>query len=299
MKILVTGATGMVGKELVSSFINNGHQVSRILRKGVPASSDIVWDFTFPVPNTQQFDGFDAVVHLAGESIAEGRWNEAKKKRIRDSRVIATSNLCRILASVPHPPKLFISASAIGYYGNRGAEVLTEASGPGNEFLSDVCVEWENAALAIKNKGARVVHLRFGVILSGKGGALKKMLPPFKAGVGGKLGSGDQYMSWVALPEIVMIVNFVLTNEKVEGPVNVVAPEVVTNSQYTKALGRALKRPTLFPMPAFAARLAFGEMADALLLSSTRVDPKRLRDEGYSFRWPGIDAALKDVLTSK
>jgi len=243
-------------------------------------------------------DGFDAVIHLAGESIAEGRWNEEKKKRIRESRVKGTKLLGDALANVSRPPKSLIGASAIGYYGNRGDEILTETSAPGDGFLADVCVEWEKATQLATEKGIRVVNTRFGIILSPEGGALAKMLTPFRMGVGGKIGTGKQWMSWIALDDVVEGVMYALTNESLRGPVNFVAPNPVTNAEFTKTLGRVLSRPTFFPVPAFAARVAFGEMADALLLSSQRVAPTRLKAGGYQFSYSELRSALSHLLAS-
>ncbi|RPI84999.1 MAG: TIGR01777 family protein, partial [Planctomycetaceae bacterium] len=235
----------------------------------------------------------DAVVHLAGENIAGGRWTPARKGRIRDSRVKGTRMLCDALAQLATPPKVFVSASAIGYYGNRGDEVLSETSPPGSGFLADVCRDWESAVEPLKNKGTRIVNLRFGVILSAKGGALAQMLTPFKLGVGGILGNGRQYMSCLSLDDAVGIIRFALENDSLRGPVNAVCPQPVTNLEFTKALGRTLHRPTIIPLPAFAARLALGELADALLLASARVVPDRLQAAGYSFRHADVESALK------
>jgi uncharacterized protein (TIGR01777 family) len=243
-----------------------------------------------------RLDGFDAVVHLAGENIAAGRWTESVKERIRKSRVDGTQLLSRALARLKQPPRAVVQASAVGFYGNRGDESLTESSPRGQGFLPAVCVAWEAAAEPAEKQGIRVVFLRFGVILSRKGGALKKMLLPFRLGVGGVIGDGSQYMSWITLDDAVAAIQHALSTEGLRGPVNVVSPQPVTNRGFTRTLGRALGRPTVFPMPAFAARLAFGEMADALLLSSQRVLPDRLLGSGYSFRHPDLEPALRHVL---
>ncbi|MDE0892996.1 MAG: TIGR01777 family oxidoreductase, partial [Planctomycetota bacterium] len=236
------------------------------------------------------------VVHLAGESIAEGRWNEAKKARIRDSRVAGTRALCEAMASMAEKPKVIVCASAIGYYGDRGDAVLTESASYGEGFLPDVCRQWEDAAEPARAAGIRVVSLRIGVILSKEGGALSKMLLPFSLGVGGKIGAGTQYMSWVSLVDLVSIARFAIDDERLSGAVNAVAPGAVTNLEFTKALGRALKRPTLFPLPAFVARLALGEMADDLLLASIRVEPALLKECGFQFGHSEINGALGAVL---
>jgi uncharacterized protein (TIGR01777 family) len=240
-------------------------------------------------------EGFDVVVHLAGENIASGRWTGEKKRAIRESRVKGTSLLSESLARLSRPPSLFLSASAIGYYGDRGDELLTEKSAPGEGFLPSVCIEWENATKPAVEKGIRTVHTRFGIILDRDEGALAKMLPPFKMGIGGKIGDGKQWMSWIALDDVVNGLKFLMTDASTFGPVNFVAPNPVTNADFTKALGRVLSRPTLFPVPAFGVRFAFGEMADALLLSSQKVEPTVLQERGFSFTWPTLEPALKQI----
>ncbi|HYY41835.1 MAG TPA: TIGR01777 family oxidoreductase, partial [Pyrinomonadaceae bacterium] len=240
--------------------------------------------------------GHDAAVHLAGEPIAAGRWTDAKKQRIRESRTLSTRLLAETLARLQTQPRVLVCASAIGYYGDRGAEVLTEASAPGQDFLSDVCREWEAAAEPARAAGLRTVHLRFGVVLSKEGGALAQMLTPFQLGIGGQIGNGRHYMSWLALDDAVGMIEYALADEKLAGAVNAVAPQPVTNSEFAKTLGRVLGRPTLLPMPAFALRLALGEMAKALLLSSARVEPARLQAAGYQFKYPQLEGALRHVL---
>jgi uncharacterized protein (TIGR01777 family) len=272
--------------------------VVRLVRsKSANPSKELVsWDPTRNQIDAAGLQGIEAVVHLAGESIASGRWNAERKARIRNSRVIGTRLLAETLAKLPTPPQVFACASAIGFYGDRGDEVLSESSAPGIGFLPEVCREWEVACQPLKGVGTRVVNLRFGVVLSRQGGALKQMLLPFQMGAGGILGNGRQYMSCISLNDAVGVIQFVLQNGSVEGPVNVVCPQPVTNYEYTKALGKVLHRPTIFPVPGFAARLAFGEMADALLLSSARVVPERLTAAGYSFRDPSIEEALRSAL---
>ena len=298
MQVLVSGASGLVGSALLPALASAGHQVGRLVRAGAgPAGpSDVSWDPAGERIDEARLAGFDAVVHLAGENIASGRWTERVKERIRKSRVDGTQLLSRALARLERPPKAVVQASAIGYYGNRSDQVLTESSPRGQGFLPAVCVAWEAAAEPAEKRGIRVVFLRFGVILSPKGGALKKMLPPFRLGVGGVIGEGTQYMSWIALDDAVGAVLHALSTERLRGPVNAVAPQPVTNQGFTKTLGRVLGRPTVFPMPAFAARLAFGEMADALLLASARVVPDRLKGTGYKFRQPDLEPALRHLL---
>lgn len=301
MKIIVTGATGLIGSALVPALIADGHSVTCLVRgnKSVlshPGTTSARWNPETGEIDANALESHDAAVHLAGESIAEGRWTDEKKRRIVESREKGTRLIAETLAALNLRPKVLVSASAIGYYGDRGAETLDEGSSSGKDFLSDVCRRWEAAADPARAAGIRVVHPRIGVVLSSEGGALGKMLTPFKMGVGGKIGSGEQYMSWVALDDVVGVIKLALKDDSLEGAVNTVAPGAVTNAEFTKVLGGVLGRPTLFAVPAFAARLAFGEMADELLLSSTRVEPKRLRATNYQFAYPQLEAALRHVL---
>lgn len=295
MKILVSGSTGLIGSELVSFLNRQGNQVVRLVRRP-PAGDEIQWEATAGGMESGKLEGFDAVVHLAGDPIAQGRWTPAKKARIRDSRVQGTQLLAESLAQLTKPPKAFVCASAIGYYGDRGDELLTEESSPGNSFLGKVGQEWEQASQPAAQKGIRVVNLRFGIVMSPKGGALKMMLPPFRMGAGSPLGSGRQTMSWVSLEDVVGAIHHALTHESLRGAVNVVAPNPVTNLQFTKTLGKVLRRPTLFPVPAFAVRLLFGEMADEALLASTRVAPMKLKATGFSFKHPELEGMLRAML---
>src|SRR5215218_3891349 len=291
MKVIVTGSTGLVGRALVRSLFADGHEVTRLVRGDsqgfrAPGTAAVHWDPERGEIDARALEGHDAAVHLAGEPIAEGRWDDEKKRRIRESRVKGTSLLAGAL----------VSASATGFYGDRGAEILREESASGGVFLSEVCREWEKATLQASQAGIRVVHLRIGVVLAGEGGALQKMLTPFKLGLGGKVGSGGQYMSWITLEDLIRVIRRAIEDESWRGPFNAVAPQQVTNAEFTKALGRALGRPTFLAMPAFAARLAFGETADALLLASTRVEPARLKEIGYQFKHPELEGALRSAL---
>jgi uncharacterized protein (TIGR01777 family) len=296
MTVLVSGSSGLVGSALIPHLEASGHRVLRLVRTSPKSDLERRWDPDTGELAAADLEGIQAVVHLAGENIASGRWNEAKKNRIRSSREDGTRLLAQGLAKLQTPPGVLISASAIGYYGNRGEEILNEESPPGADFLAETCIAWENAARPAADAGVRTVYVRIGIVLSADGGALAKMLFPFRMGVGGVIGSGDQYMSWISLSDLAGIINHALNTETLEGPVNAVSPAPVTNREFTKTLGGALSRPTLFPMPAFAARLAFGEMADALLLSSTRVLPARLQETGYVFQHPELDGALRHVL---
>ena len=294
MNVLVSGGTGLIGSALIPELESGGHRVNRLTRK--PRSGkDIRWD-----PDAGKIEGdlagFDAVVHLGGESIAEGRWTSGKKRRILESRQKGTRLLAEKVAGLPEPPSVMVSASAIGYYGDRGNELLTEESGPGTMFLSGVCQEWEAAAAPAREAGVRVVHPRFGIVLSTEGGALGTTLPIFKLGGGGKIGPGRQYWSWVSLDDVVGAIVHALHSETLSGPVNVVAPDPPTNAEYTKVLGRVLGRPTFFAVPAPALRVAIGGMADDLLLASARVEPAKLEETGYEYRHPELEGALRHLL---
>jgi uncharacterized protein len=294
VRVLVSGATGMVGRALVPVLRERGHEVRRLLRGGA-SSPDTGWDPAAGRIDGDALEGCDAVVHLAGESIAEGRWTEAKKARIRDSRVGPTRLLAEKVARERRPPVL-VAASAIGFYGDRGEEVLTEDHAAGDGFLPDVCREWESATGPAREAGARVVRLRLGVVLAKEGGALPAMLTPFRLGLGGRLGSGRQWFSWIALPDVVDVIVRAVEGVDLDGPVNVVATAPVRNAEFTRVMGKVLGRPAFAALPAFAARLALGEMADALLLASTRVVPMRLAGFGHRFRFPEIEGALHHLL---
>ena len=296
MKFLISGSHGLVGSALAASLGGDGHEVFSLVRHAPKSTKEIEWHPNRDSLPAKDLEGMDVVVHLAGESIASGRWTDEKKQAIRDSRIKSTTLLAESLDKLNTPPATLINASAIGYYGDRGDEILNEESTPGNDFLARVCVAWEEATEAAERKNIRVVKARFGVILSTEGGALTKMLTPFRLGVGGKVGSGKQWMSWIALEDVIGGLRFVLDNRALSGPVNFVAPNPVTNAEFTKALGSALSRPTIFSVPAFGARLAFGEMADALLLASQRVKPEQLQQAGYEFKYSSIERALHSAL---
>jgi uncharacterized protein (TIGR01777 family) len=298
MKVLISGSTGLVGSELCAALTAGGHEIARLVRESPNSrQTEISWHPAKREIDLKGLEGFDGVVHLAGENIAGGRWTEAMKRRIRDSRAQGTRFLCESLARLERKPSVLVCASAIGFYGHRGDELLDESSGPGSDlFVVDVCKDWEAACQPARDAGIRVVNLRLGVVLSPKGGALANMLLPFKLGGGGILGDGKQWMSWIALDDAAGTIQHCLATESLTGPVNAVTPNPVTNFEYTKALGRVLSRPTILPMPAFAARLVFGQMADELLLASARVVPGKLESTNYHFRHPELEPALRHLL---
>jgi len=296
MKVAITGANGLIGSALGPFLTTDGHALVRLVRRSPRGADEARWDPAAGTVDPAALRGVDAVVHLAGESIAEGRWSESRKARLRESRLGPTRLLCEALAGLQPRPRVLVSASAIGYYGDHGSEVVTETTPAAGGFLGRLAAEWEEATEPARRAGIRVVNLRTGIVLSPEGGALGKMLLPFKAGLGGVLGSGTQYMSWIAIDDLVGAIQHVLLTPSLAGPVNAVAPSPVTNRTFTKTLGRVLHRPTLAAVPAFALRLAFGEMADAALLSSTRVAPERLLATGYRFRFPELEGALRHLL---
>ncbi len=297
MKVLITGSSGLIGSALTSALTVQGHQVVRLVRRTVNGEEGVAkWDPAAGKLDPAVFEGVDAVVNLAGESIAAGRWTPQRKARIRESRVPGTRLLSDTMAQLAHPPEVLVSASAVGYYGSRGEEALSEDEPPGAGFLPEVCVDWEAATEPAKQRGIRVVNLRIGMVLSGKGGALQPMAAAFKMGVGGRLGNGRQFMAWIAIDDLVSAIMYVIAKNALNGPVNAVAPSPVSNREFTKTFGKILGRPTVLAMPAFAARLVFGEMADALLLASVRVEPQRLLFGGFVFWHPQLEGALRHVL---
>lgn len=296
MRVLVSGSTGLIGSQLVPLLESRGHTVVRLLRGAPEAGEESVrWDPAAGALAVEDLHGIDAIVHLAGESIT-GRWTPERKRRIRNSRVDGTLLLCETLARVEPSPKVLVSMSAVGYYGDRGGEELTEESRPGGGFLAETAVAWEAATGAAARGGIRVVIPRLGVVLTPRGGALAKMLPAFRLGLGGRLGRGDQFISWISLEDALGGICFALETESLSGPVNLVAPAPVTNRAFTAALARALRRPALAPVPAFVLELALGEMGRELALASTRVTPRVLLESGFSFQHPDIDDTLAALL---
>jgi len=293
-KILVSGVSGPIGTALLPSLRTNGCAVVRLVRGPAKGDDQISWDPAVPV-EPQTVSGFDAVIHLAGESIF-GRWTEAKKSNIRDSRIVGTFNLASALAQADDKPRIFVCGSAIGYYGNRGDEVLREQSAPGTGFLAEACQDWEEATTPAVQADIRTAHLRTGIVLSPKGGALGAMLTPFKLGLGGRTGSGLQWMSWIDVRDMVGAIHHILKNDLIQGPVNMVAPKPVRNEEFAKTLASVLSRPAIFPLPAFAVKLAFGEMGEELLLSSQKVEPSKLISSGYPFRYRDLRKSLEAIL---
>ena len=296
MKVLITGASGLIGKELQKSFEAKGYDMLLASRKDPTDDQHIQWDIEAGFSDPEKLEGIDAVVHLAGESISGLRWTEEKKKAIRESRVLGTRSVVDAISALKQKPKVFIASSAIGFYGERGDEAVTESSAAGKNFLADVCKEWEAESRRAEDAGVRTVLLRTGIVLSKDGGALGTMLLPFKLGVGGVIGSGKQWMSWISMDDHIAAINFAIENENLRGAVNSVSPNPVTNEEFTKTLGEVLYRPTILPLPEFAVSMIFGEMGDALLLASTNVLPKRLEDAGFEFKFPRLKPAIEHAV---
>ena len=296
MNILISGSSGLIGSAFASHLLANRHRVVRLVRRAPQGANEIRWDPASGTLDIRALEGLDAVVHLAGESIASGRWTSERKRRIRDSRIQGTRLLARSLSSLSDPPEVFVSVSAIGYYGDRGEEQLVEESERGRGFLPELCRDWEAETHPAVNQGIRVVIPRLGMVLSAKGGALSRMLPIFRSGIGARIGSGRQYMSWIALDDLVGVIDHAIFNKSLRGPVNAVSPAAITNLEFSQALGRVLSRPVLFALPSSALRILFGEMADEVLLSSARAVPARLAQSGFKFQFPELESALHHIL---
>lgn len=296
MRIGVSGANGLIGKALVHRLAAGGHEVVVFGRRAVESLPLVSWDVLSPISDPRSLDGLDAFVHLAGTPIAEGRWTAERKELIRRTRVVGTAELVRAFTRTPRPPRVLVSASAVGFYGNRGNEILDEESPAGTGYLPEVCQQWEAEALRAREQGIRVVLLRTGVVLSLEGGALARMLTPFRLGLGGRLGDGSQYFPWIHLEDEVALVEFALDHQDASGPLNGTAPNPVTNREFTKALASELGRPAWFPVPAPALRIALGEMAEQLLLEGQRVIPRQAQELGFGFRFPDLKSALRDLL---
>ncbi len=299
-RFAVSGASGLIGSAVVRRLESDGHEVRRLVRRRPPVgAADVFWEPATGVIDAAGLEALDAVVHLAGENIADGRWTAERKALIRTSRVEGTRLLCEALARLRQPPRVLIAASAVGFYGDRGDEPLTEDSPPGTGFLPEVCTAWEAATEPAQAAGIRVVNLRIGVVLSAAGGALARMLPALKSGLGGRVGNGRQYMSWIWLGDLVAAIGHLIDADGVAGPVNGVAPNPVTNAEFVETLGRLLHRPALVPLPAFMVRLLFGEMGQTLLLEGCRVLPARLQSCGFSFAKPDVESALRTEIQAE
>ena len=296
MRILITGASGLIGTALQRSFDEIGHELLLASRKEAKDSQHIQWDVEKGFSELERLEGIDAVVHLAGEGVFGLSWSDAKKKAIRDSRVDGTRSVVEAISKLKARPNVLVAASAIGFYGDRGDEEMTESSAAGDTFLAEVSKEWESEARRAEDAGIRTVLLRTGIILSKDGGALGTMLLPFKLGIGGVVGSGKQWMSWISIDDHIRVINYAIEYENVRGAVNSVSPNPVTNGEFTKTLGEVLYRPTILPLPSFAVNMVFGEMGDALLLASTRVVPKRLEDAGFEFKYPELKTAIEHAV---
>lgn len=297
MKVLITGSSGLIGTRLQAALRKKGDDLLLASRSDAEGSELVKWSIEDGFAEPERLEGIDAVVHLAGESISGLRWTDEKKKAIRDSRVIGTRSLINTLAKLKHRPKVLVAASGIGFYGERGDEIMTEADTAGHGFLADVGREWEAESRRAEDAGIRTVLLRTGVVLSKDGGALGTMLLPFKLGLGGVIGSGKQWMSWISIEDHVRVIEFAMENEALRGAVNAVSPNAVTNAEFTRVMGEVLYRPTFIPLPEFAVSMIFGEMGDELLLTSTRAAPTRLMDSGFEFRFPELKAAIEHAVS--
>lgn len=297
MRVLLSGASGLIGSALAQSLQRAGHEVLRLVRApGAASAMERCWDPAAGRLDAAQLAGIDAVVHLGGESLAAGRWTKARKARILKSRVDSTRLLSNTLANLPQGPQVLLCASAVGYYGHRGDELLDESSPPGNNWLSQVCTAWEAATTPAAQAGLRVVCMRLGVVLAAEGGMLPRVAGPMRCGLGGRLGSGRQWLSWISLRDVTRAVEYLLATDSLVGPVNLTAPQPVTNRQFVRTLGRVLRRPAWLPAPAWALRLALGEMADELLLASARAVPRRLEASGFRFAHAELEPALREIL---
>lgn len=296
MKVLITGASGLIGNALQESFRDRGYEMLLASRSEPKSDNEIQWDAEKGFAEPERLEGIDAAVHLAGESISGLRWTEEKKRAIRDSRVLGTRSVVEAISGLRDRPRVLVAASAVGFYGERGDEELTESSSAGDDFLSAVAKEWESESRRAEDAGVRTVLIRSGIVLSKDGGALGTMLTPFRLGIGGTVGSGKQWMSWISLEDEVAIINFAIENENLRGAVNAVSPNPATNYEFTKTLGEVLYRPTILPLPEFAVSMIFGEMGDALLLASTKALPKRLLDAGFEFKYPDLKPAIEHAV---
>lgn len=296
LNIVISGASGLIGRAIIPFFTTGGHQVTRLVRHKNISPNQLCWDPVAGKLECSALKNSDVIINFSGENIGQGRWTKAKKRKIMQSRIKTTTLLSETIANLKPPPKVFLNASAVGYYGNRGDLTQTEDNVCGADFISEVCSDWEKATVVAQKRGIRVVFLRIGVVLTPCGGALKKMLFPFKMGIGGKFGSGQQYISFIGIDDVIGAIYHIINNDSLEGPVNIVAPQPVTNLKFTKTLGKVLKRPTLFTIPEIAIKSVFGEMGQEILLSGTRVEPQKLLASGYTFRNPDLEGVLRHLL---
>lgn len=296
LNIVISGASGLIGRAIIPFFTTGGHQVTRLVRHKNSSPNQLCWDPVAGKLECSALKNSDVIINFSGENIGQGRWTKAKKRKIMQSRIKTTTLLSETIANLKPPPKVFLNASAVGYYGNQGDLTQTEDNVCGADFISEVCSDWEKATVVAQKRGIRVVFLRIGVVLTPCGGALKKMLFPFKMGIGGKFGSGQQYISFIGIDDVIGAIYHIINNDSLEGPVNIVAPQPVTNLKFTKTLGKVLKRPTLFTIPEIAIKSVFGEMGQEILLSGTRVEPQKLLASGYTFRNPDLEGVLRHLL---
>ena len=297
-KILISGASGLLGSAYSDYLSNKGHTVFKLVRREPASEYELFWNPMTGELDLKNIEGFDSIINFSGKNIGLGRWTKKSKKVIYDSRIQSTTLLSESIAKLNHPPESFLSSSAVGYYGETGSEFVNEGTEPGKGFLSDLCVKWEKATMPAVRAGVRVIQLRSGVVLSAKGGALAKMLTPFKLGLGGRLGNGRQYLSWIMIDDYVGALYHLMTSENIQSPVNVVSPEPETNREFTKILAKVLNRPAIFPIPAFVLKTLLGQVAEEILLSSTRAIPQLLMGSGFEFKYPALEDALKKCLIS-
>ena len=297
-KVLISGASGLLGSAYSDYLSKKGHTVFRLVRREPAAENELFWDPMTGELELKNIEGFDSIINYSGKNIGLGRWTKKSKKVIYDSRLQSTTLLSESIAKLDNPPESFLSSSAVGYYGECGIEFVNEGAEPGEGFLSDLCAKWEKATMPAVKAGVRVIQLRSGVVLSAKGGALAKMLTPFKLGLGGRLGNGRQYMSWIMIDDHVGALYHLMTSDNIQSPVNVVSPEPVTNREFTKILAKVLHRPAVFPVPAFVLKTLLGQVADEILLSSTRAIPQLLMGSGFEFKYPALEDALNRCLIS-
>jgi uncharacterized protein (TIGR01777 family) len=294
MKIAITGSSGLIGKKLTEYFRQNGHFVVGLVRDR--SQQGIYWNPQSGLTDAEKLNGYDAIIHLAGENLAAGRWTQKRKQQILDSRVAGTALISKTIMGLQHPPRVFISSSAVGYYGDTGSVIIDESAPNGSGFLAAVCRDWENAVNLPADSGVRTVTIRLGMVVAAEGGAMGKLLPVFRAGLGGKNGAGRQYMSWISIDDVVAAIQFLLEKDSARGVFNLVAPNPVTNQEFMKTLAAVLHRPAIFPVPGLMLKLIFGEMATETILSGSNVQPAALLREGYQFKHPDLQPALKDLL---